>query len=183
MARHFAPEDHQDIAAGPVDLLSDTSDTRPDAGLLLARAQLLRGDLAAALTASRHLSQMLPGRPDPVELLVDVALEHGRVQLARCVVAQAEPTAPAAQTALLKARIALSQGDFPAAKAILVTAVEAAPDVAALRALLAEVMVAAGTAADARAVLTHLGQPPVCPPLDIPSEAGEPERRPEKRIG
>ncbi len=145
MARHFATEDHQGAAAGPMDRVSETLDTGPDAGLLLARAQLLRGDLVAALTAARHLSEILPGRPDPVDLLVDVALEHGRVHLARTVVAQAETTAPAAQTALLKARIALSEGDFPAAKAILVTAIEAAPDVAALRALLAEVMVAAGT--------------------------------------
>jgi len=190
MARHSAIDDHPGLAAarpGSDYLERAPSSARPREpeapGLarVLLRAHLLRGDLPTAITAARRLSAALPDRPDAVDMLVDVALDHGRAQTARLVLAETESTIPATQAALIKARIALSEGDFATAKAILVMAIEGHPDHVALRTLLTEVMVAAGTAAEARAVLAHIGQPPVNPP--VPGADGDCGSRPEKRIG
>lgn len=168
MARHSAIDDQSGQARGvqPGDPRAGASAPRdtPDLLRVLMRGHLLRGDLPTAMTVAATLSADAPGHPDPVELLVDAALEHRRVDLARAVLGQVEQTIAAPQSAHFKARIAMTEGDFPAAKAILVTAIEDAPDQPMLRALLAEVMVAAGTAAEARAVLAHLGQPPANPP-------------------
>lgn len=154
------------------------------------RAHLLRGDIPAATRVAERLDAGQVTRPDPLDLLVEAALDLGRVQLARQILAGATP-APA-QSAHLRARIAQSLGDFDSAKAILVMAIEQLPDAAALRTHLAEVMVAAGTAAEARAVLAHIGQPPVNPrdPAN-PADSGDtgatdhPEtpRLPSSRIG
>lgn len=143
--------------------------TAADGQRLLVRAHLHRGDIATALAALRA-GAGVSGRADAVAGLVELALEDGRVQLARSVLAFAEDEAqghlPQGLTAQIKARIALAQGDLDAARAILVMAVEADPAAPALRALLAETMVAAGTAADARAVLSTLGAAPVNPDPD-----------------
>lgn len=138
----------------------------PDLSVMraLARAHVLRGDLAAALLVARQISAAQGGRPDAVDLMIDDALAHGGAPLARAALALATPMIPALQIVQIKARIALAEDDFIAAKAILVMALEHGPDHPALRALLTEVMVAAGTAAETRAVLAHIGQPPVNPP-------------------
>ena len=142
---------------------------------------LRHGDIAAALAAAKDLPA---ARPDPVDMLVDLALADDNAQLARHVLAETEATIPEAQAARIKARIAVSEGELAAAKAILVVAIERHPGQVALRTLLTEVMVAAGTAADARAVLTHIGRPPVNPPAPGTPEA-EPDitDTPDTRIG
>lgn len=137
----------------------------------ITRGHLARADLRAARQTAERWSVLLAERPDPLDLLIDTALAEDRVDLARTLLTEAEAsasTAPGpAQGAAARARIARASGDMHAAMAILVQAIEAHPNSSALRALLAEVMVAAGTAGDARAVLTHLGQPPVNPlPVD-----------------
>lgn len=66
-----------------------------------------------------------------------------------------------AELAGAKAKIAMAVGDISAAHAILVTAIETHPDVAALKTLMAEVMLATGRATDIRSVLHHLGREPV----------------------
>jgi len=104
--------------------------------------------------------------PETLERVIEAALEAGAVQLARSTLSEAETagTLTPARSAYLKARIALETGDLLAARAILVIAIDRAPENPVLRALLAEVMVAAGTAADARVVLGHMGRAPVNPP-------------------
>jgi hypothetical protein len=63
-------------------------------------------------------------------------------------------------------------------------AIEAHPDAAPLRTLLAEVMVASGTAADARAVLSTLGLAPVNPlPPDAATDASGTYDEPGQKIG
>jgi predicted Zn-dependent protease len=174
MARQSAIDDQHAIPAaradsGYLDRSAQPGQKRPtgapDLARVLLRAHLLRGDLPTAIASARRLSAALPDRPDAVDMLVEVALDHGRAQTARQVLAVAEASIPAAQAAHIKARIAMAEGDFPTAKAILVMAIERHPDHVALRTLLTEVMVAAGTAAEARAVLAHIGQPPVNPPI------------------
>lgn len=147
----------------------------PDPGVVpaLSRAHLDLGrdDLPSALEMAQRLSLAQGGWPDPADMLVEDALAQAHPSAARAVLALVEPQIPAPQAAAIKARIALAEDDFAAAKAILVMAIERGPDHPGLRALLTEVMVAAGTAAEARAVLAHIGQPPVNPPA-TPSAPG-----------
>lgn len=120
-----------------------------------------------AITADAPLPAALSGGPElGLDSLVAAALVLGQVQQARRLVAEAEAQGdlPPATAALFKARIATAQGDLPAAQAILVAAIEAQPDHPAPRRALAAVMLAKGTAADARAVLAHLGAPADGPP-------------------
>jgi predicted Zn-dependent protease len=113
------------------------------------------------------------------ELRIWSRIEAGDVAGARTLVAEAEAAraegAEAAQPrsviAAAKARIAFATGDEPAARAILVMAIEAEPAVPHLRTLLAEIMLASGRATDVRPVLQHLGQPPSDPERrDAPDE-------------
>ena len=62
-----------------------------------------------------------------------------------------------------RARIAIYLGDLAAARAILVRGIERTPEVSALRMLMTEVLIADGSAATARAVVSHLGQPATAP--------------------
>ncbi len=122
-----------------------------------------QGD-TAAITADAPVPIIArPEGPDPtLDRLVAAALDLGQVQQARRLVAEGEAKgdlSPGA-AALFKARIAAATGDFCAAQAILIAAIEAQPDHAAPRRALAEVMLAKGTAADARSVLAHLGPAP-----------------------
>lgn len=108
--------------------------------------------------------------------LVD-ALRTDQISKARTLVANAEAILAAhaatrdareaqgadvsrADVAAAKAKIAMATGDSIAARAILVQAIEQAPDVSALRTLMAEVMLASGRATDVRPVLHHLGREP-----------------------
>ncbi len=102
------------------------------------------------------------------------ALRNNELSTARCMVADAEAVLAAhdlsAETEALRtalsrshlagarARIAMSAGDYVAARAILVQAIERWPDVTLLRAMMTEVMLASGRAKDVRPVLTHLGR-------------------------
>lgn len=117
-------------------------------------------------------------RPPPpipsqgVTFLQDVAtaLAENEVQRARTIVAEEEallfsgdPAATQvtrADIAAGKARIALTMNDGPAAHAILVAAIEAAPTHRSLRVLMTEAMLAMGRAADVRPVLRHIGERP-----------------------
>jgi len=134
---------------------------------LLLRAHLMRGALEEARAAADLLEQ-LEGQVGSLGLLIEAALDLGRVQLARVALAEAEGRGRVApgEAALIRARIAAESGDLPAARAILISAIEATPDLIAPRRALAEVMVAMGTAADARAVLAHLGGATERPPAE-----------------
>ena len=125
---------------------------------VVMRAHLLRGALDNARAAADLLAQ-LAGQPKGLFVLFEAALDLDQVQLARTILSEAEGKGrvTAHETALMRARIAQTQGDMAAAKAILVSAIEATPDEVAPRRALAEVMVAIGTAADTRTVLNHLG--------------------------
>lgn len=125
---------------------------------VLMRAHLMRGALEQARAAADLLAA-LAGQTNGLAVLIQTALELGRVQMARMALWDADTKGHLAphEAALIRARIAQSQGDMTAARAILVSAIEATPDQAAPRRAWVEVMVATGTAADARAVLHHLG--------------------------
>jgi predicted Zn-dependent protease len=144
---------------------------------LMLRAQVELGDRAGAReTAARIAGQQ--GQPDSLETMIDAALATGAIQTARDMLSNAETDGalPAWRAGCLKARIALETGDHLAAKAILVMALERGPDHPALRTMLTEVMVAAGTASDARAVLHHAGRAPTVPePPDAPAADAEQE--------
>ncbi len=117
------------------------------------------------------------------EARLHAALDHGDIRAARQLVAETEaettPGAVAPSTiAAAKAHIAVADGDMPAARAILVVAIEAAPEVSYLRTLLTEVMLASGRATDVRPVLTHLGRAP----SGGPGEATTPERPADRKI-
>ncbi|MEJ6389187.1 tetratricopeptide repeat protein [Gymnodinialimonas sp. 2307UL20-7] len=98
------------------------------------------------------------------------ALAENDIRRARTIVSEAEALlfsndANAAEVtrtdiAAAKARIALATGDGPAAHAILVAAIEAAPTHRALRVLMTEAMLAMGRATDVRPVLQHIGKRP-----------------------
>jgi hypothetical protein len=174
------PFEYEDMGGGQAeaDLPEGPRHDRATALRQILRDQLTAGDTSGAAVSSEALAR-LPDQPEAVDLLFDAALEIGAIQTARCTVSEAEASGrlPPWRAAYFKARIALETGDLVAARAILVMAIDAAPENPALRALLAEAMVAAGTAADARAVLGHIGRPPVNPrpdgtdaaPSDTPS--------------
>lgn len=134
---------------------------------LLLRAHLMRGALDEA-RASADLLERLEGQGGGISLLIEAALDLGRVQLARLALAEAEGKGrmPPGEVPLMRARIAHASGDLVAARAILVAAIEAMPDQIAPRRALTEVMVAMGTAADARSVLSHLGAAADSPPAE-----------------
>lgn len=158
MTRHSAIDDQSG------ELVRDEAASVPEAKVTPA---LLRRALSAHLgqgatdqaRASADLLARLEGQASGLGLLIEAALDLGRVQAARVALAQAEGSGELSmsEAALLRARIAQGIGDLDAARAILVAAIETAPDQIAPRRALAEVMVAMGTAADARAVLAHLG--------------------------
>ncbi|WP_284262169.1 tetratricopeptide repeat protein [Roseicyclus amphidinii] len=137
------------------------------------RAQVAEGD-PGGTADSGAAPAPTPDHPEALDLIVEAALAAGAIQAARAAVAEAEAEGrlPPWRVACHKARIALATGDLLAARAILVLALDAAPGNAALRALLAEAMVAAGHAADARAVLGHIGSPPVNPPPEAARPPG-----------
>lgn len=107
----------------------------------------------------------------PFETALSAALRAERIADARTLVANAEAVlmahssaedalterATQAQLAAAKARIAIAVGDGGAARAILVKAIETNPEIASLRTLMTEVMMAEGRATDVRPVLRHLG--------------------------
>lgn len=148
----------------PQDASDDPSDRR-----LLRRTQTGRD-------ASNEASP-LPEESSLFDCALRDALTSDSLSAARKLVADAEAVLAAhggylagetsatppsrADLASAKARIAVAVGDIGAAHAILVNAIEAHPDVAALRILMAEVMLATGRATDIRPVLHHLGRDPV----------------------
>lgn len=101
-----------------------------------------------------------------LDQLVRTALESGDIQTSRTLVAAAEAELLSdnsgrigrSDIAMAKARIAVADGDFSAAHAILVMAIERDSNHAHLRTLLSEVMLASGRATDVRPVLQHIGQ-------------------------
>lgn len=132
---------------------------RPAMLRLVLRAHLVRGAMEEAAACADLLARLDGEQGSGLGLLIEAALDLGRVQAARVALAEAEGKGRVAkgEAAILRARIAQALGDLDAARAILVAAIEAMPDQTAPRRALAEVMVAMGTAADARAVLAHLG--------------------------
>lgn len=158
MTRHSAIDDQSgDLVMGG-DAFAHEAQDKPALLRLALRADLMRGATEQA-RASADLLARLEGHASGLGLLIEAALDLGRAQAARVALAQAEGSGELSmsEAALLRARIAQALGDLDAARAILVAAIETVPDQIAPRRALAEVMVAMGTAADARAVLAHLG--------------------------
>jgi uncharacterized protein HemY len=109
----------------------------------------------------------------------DAALAQGNLHAARRLLyeAEMETDLPRWWLSLGKARIARADGDLEAATAILVMAMEAAPQAQALRRFMTEILLAKGSAGHARDVLAHLGQPPTEYDLDgTPVPAGTRDR-------
>jgi len=152
-------------SAPPADVSSDYDPDGTPALALLLRAQLALGKTEEAARTMARLAEK-PISPERIEAQVGYALAIDDLMMARTILADAEAGGATrkSESAQIKARIAMAERDFLAAKAILAAAVEADPDNGALRRLMAEVMVASGSAADVRAVLAHLGQMPVNPP-------------------
>jgi Flp pilus assembly protein TadD len=149
------------------DMLLQAVQTAPDDAelwLLLLRTARILGDATAAANAAERLLD-LPLTEPRLEALVGHALSQGRIGIARTLIARAETLQdlPASAVARAKALAAHADGDLPAATAILVSAIEAAPHVPALRLLLTEVLMAGGSAGHTRDVLARLGLPPVNP--------------------
>lgn len=125
----------------------------------------------ASLRSERSRSSEADQSPAPTfDAELRDALAGDRISDARTLVANAEAVLTAhdaseasgekltrADVAAAKARIAIATGDSAAARAILVQAIEAAPKVTMLRAMMTEVMLANGRATDVRPVLKHLG--------------------------
>ncbi len=99
---------------------------------------------------------------------LDAALLADDIRTARCLVAEEEVrqiesigavhARVTAEISAAKARIAMATNDGPAAHAILLAAIEAAPENRSLRVLMSEIMLATGRASDVRPVLRHLGK-------------------------
>jgi hypothetical protein len=130
--------------------------------LLLVMQLALRDIATAQETADRLVEAALTSAS--FEVLISARLADGRVAYARDLVARAvsEGLEPAAIEAA-RARIALHQGDITAARAILVRGIERTPGSTGLKALMAEVLMADGSAAHAREVIGRLGLPPTAP--------------------
>ena len=157
MAGHSAYEERSLRADGQGAQQGDA--VTPDR-LQAAMRDHLRGGALEHARAAADLFASHKGHSSGLSLLVEAALEMGYLQMARLALADDTGKTPPDEVTLIRARIAQAQGDLVAARAILVAAIEAAPNHAAARRALAEVMVAMGTAADARSVLAHLGAPP-----------------------
>lgn len=114
---------------------------------------------------------------------LDAALYENDIRAARCIVAEEEArqieSVGAAQTSITaeisaaKARIAMATNDGPAAQAILLAAIEAAPENRSLRVLMSEMMLANGRASDVRPVLKHVGKQSAACPQDRSQVAGD----------
>lgn len=121
----------------------------------------------ATVSAPTPILPDAPAKLDDLALerLVSAALSQDHLGEARSLIAQAmsDGAASAAMLALCRAKIAMTARDFDAARSILVVAIEETPDVTALRSQLAEVLVAGGQAATARATIAVLGAAPVIP--------------------
>jgi thioredoxin-like negative regulator of GroEL len=172
---------------GPEERLA--ADAGPDGHRVLGHRVLVgalvqRGDLGAALALAQH-GIGAETRLEAWGVLLDLALEQGRVDRARAILAEAEVegAVPASIGAQIRARIALAAGDLEAAQAILVAAVEAEPAAGLSRTLLAEVMVAAGRASDVRAVLSVLGTSAGETPATGQPEKAQAQGGPDQRLG
>ncbi|MBY6199771.1 hypothetical protein KUV65_00215 [Maritalea mobilis] len=130
--------------------------------LLLAQMSMEDRD-AAQDTEARLATDTLDD--DTFDVLLAAALSANRVSDARDLIARAdrEGNVSAPLRAMGRSRIAMHLGDVEAAKAILVSAIEAHPEATALRAMMTETLMASGGAAYARDVLGRLGQPPKNP--------------------
>jgi hypothetical protein len=91
-------------------------------------------------------------------------------------------TCPPWALEVARARIAIHLGDFAAARAILVRGIEREPDAPALRALMTEVLIADGSAAQARAVVAHLGRPATAPGPEAARSAHAPHQSHRRQV-
>ena len=129
----------------------------------------VRSELANKAVSNRANT----ARSEPSDNLnssVRQAISEGNIRLARDLLAAEEQRVSEiglantdhahAQIAAGKARIALATQDGAAAHAILLSAIEAAPENRSLRVLMSEVMLSNGRATDVRPVLSHIGRDP-----------------------
>ncbi|HID66920.1 MAG TPA: hypothetical protein EYP31_01290 [Roseibacterium sp.] len=141
-------------------------------------------DTVGNATAATGQGPQASGAPSPEPTFDDelrAALREDRLSGARTLVANAEavlaaheaagnaetPPVSRVDLAAAKARVAMATGDGPAARAILVQAIEMSPKSVPLRTLMTEVMLATGRAADIRPVLHHLGKAPTKRDVDL----------------
>ena len=131
---------------------------------LLLLAQLGLRDVAGAQDTADRLEGGAMS-PETLDAVISARLSAGRLAQARDIVACAARSGdmPAWALESARARLAMQTDDLPAARAILVRGIEREPEAPWLRSLLAEVMLADGSAADARQVIGRLGQPPSAP--------------------
>jgi predicted Zn-dependent protease len=136
----------------------------PDLLRLLLLTQLGLREVDTAQRTADRLSEA-PLTEDALDALVPAYLAADRVAQARDVVARAarEETAKPWALEAARARIAMHLEDLAAARAILVRGIEREPDAPLLRSLMAEVLMADGGAAQAREVISRLGEPPSAP--------------------
>lgn len=166
-------------------LALDPDDPRLLCRLLLAQLGQ-RNASGAWLTADRLAATGWTAVTLDAVISARLAVEGG-VAAARDDVAAAvgAGTCPSWALEIARARIAIHVGDFSAARAILIRGIEREPDVSALRALMTEVLIADGSAGQARAVMAHLGQPPTAPGPEAavsgPPRAEPPRRKAETR--
>jgi thioredoxin-like negative regulator of GroEL len=165
-----------DIAAGLARQTLALDPDNPDVLRTLLLAQLGLRDVAGARATADRLTETgwSAATLDAVisaRLAAEGAVAAARDDVAAAVRAQ---TCPPWALEAARARIAIHVGDYSAARAILVRGIEREPEVSALRALMTEVLLADGSAAQARAVIAHLGQPPTAPgpEVAIPGAAG-----------
>jgi Tfp pilus assembly protein PilF len=144
-------------------LATDPEDAASLRALLMAQLGL-RDLVEAQDTADRLAATGWTAATLDAVISARLAVEDG-VAAARDDVAAAvrAKTCPSWALEIARTRIAIHLGDFSAARAILVRGIEREPDVPALRALITEVLIADGSAAQARTVVRHLGQPATAP--------------------
>jgi hypothetical protein len=152
----------------------DQSPDDPGLLRLLLLTQLALRDMETAQETADRLSQAALTVAS-LEALISARLAAERVACARDLVARAivEGLEPAAVEAA-RARIALHLGDMPAARAILVRGIERTPGATGLKALMAEVLMAGGSAAHARDIIGRLGLPPTAPGPEVARSEGSP---------
>ncbi len=163
MARLHRIEGHAEEEAA---LIRRATEDAPDslaAQLVLSLYLSQQGDLQGALAAARKGVELEPdnrgAKLREAELLVDIgfkdkneeAMDEGRAIVEG--ILEKEPDS--AEAHFVKAKIALTENDIPAAKASLETVLQARPDWAQARYVLGSTLTAAGEYARARAELSR----------------------------
>jgi tetratricopeptide (TPR) repeat protein len=163
MARLHRIEGHAEEEAALIQRATEDAPDSLAAQLVLSLYLSQKGDLAGALAAARKGVELDPenrgAKLREAELLVDIgfkdknteAMDEGRAIVEG--ILEKEPDS--AEAHFVKAKIALTEGDIPGAKASLETVLQARPEWAQARYVLGSTLTAAGEYARARAELSR----------------------------